>query len=164
MFELKGTYGDLVSDLRRELESGQVEIERLRDGIQLSVSDKILFESGSAELDDGGRQLLGKVAAQVKDSPHLVEVVGHTDDRPIRASSASRYPSNWELGAARASSVVRLLHQEGIDGTRLGASSRGEFAPVASNASEAGRSKNRRIQIRLRLARSHSALPANSAD
>lgn len=147
--ELRGTYDELVDDLRAELDSGKVQIEQLRDGIRLSVADEILFPSGSAALDERGRTLLVKVAAQLKTSPHRIEVEGHTDDVPIRASMTARYPTNWELAAARASSVVRLLQEQGVDGKRLRAISRGEYQPVAANESEEGRAKNRRIEIRL---------------
>jgi chemotaxis protein MotB len=72
--EMRGTYDALVEDLESELSSGQVEIEQLRNGIRLNVSDEILFPSGSARLDERGRELLEKVAAQVVDTPHRVEV------------------------------------------------------------------------------------------
>jgi chemotaxis protein MotB len=149
MSKLRGTYDQLVTDLRGELDSGKVQIEQLRNGIRLSVANEILFESGSAEIDSQGRDILGKVAAQVTSSPNRVEVVGHTDDKPIRARLASRYPTNWELAAARATSVVRLLEQQGVEGTQLRAISHGEFDPVAPNETESGRALNRRIEIRL---------------
>jgi chemotaxis protein MotB len=147
--ELRGSYDQLVNDLKAELDSGKVQIERLRGGIRLSVADEVLFESGSAEIDSEGREVLEKVAAQVKSSPDRVEVVGHTDDKPIRSRLMSRYPTNWELAAARAASVVRLLQHQGVDGTRLRAISHGEFDPVESNQTENGRARNRRIEIRL---------------
>ena len=147
--KLQGTYDDLVSDLQSELDSGKVQIEQLANGIRLSVADEILFASGSAELDEQGREILGKVAAQVTSSPHRVQVIGHTDDLPIRSTLQHRYPSNWELGGARAASVVRLLNEQGVEGKRLNAISAAEFNPVAANDSEADRSRNRRIEIRL---------------
>jgi chemotaxis protein MotB len=147
--ELKGTYDGLVADLRDELASGQVQIEQLRNGIRLNVADEILFPSGSAKLDEGGETVLKKVAAQVVKSPNRVEVAGHTDDVPISSGLQKRYPTNWELAAARAASVVRLMEQEGIQGSRLRAASLGQHHPVAANDSEQGRSRNRRIEIKL---------------
>ena len=147
--EMQGTYDDLVSDLQSELDSGKVQIEQLANGIRLSVADEILFPSGSARLDEQGREILAKVAAQVTSSAHRVQVIGHTDDLPIRSTLQQRYPSNWELGGARAASVVRLLNEHGVPGKRLNAISAGEFDPVAANDSEADRSQNRRIEIRL---------------
>jgi chemotaxis protein MotB len=93
--------------------------------------------------------VLKKVAARVRELPHRVEVQGHTDDVPIREDARGRFPSNWELAAARASDVVRLLADDGVDPTRLIAVSYGEFAPVASNETDEGRARNRRIEIRL---------------
>ena len=147
--ELRGTYDHLVADLQSELDSGKVRIEQLANGIRLELADEILFASGSARLDDHGREILAKVAAQVTGLSHSVQVVGHTDDLPIRSTLQQRYPSNWELGGARAASVVRLLNEEGVEGRRLNAISYGEFDPATANDSEAGRERNRRIEIRL---------------
>ncbi|HEX9815165.1 MAG TPA: OmpA family protein, partial [Myxococcota bacterium] len=77
--------------------------------------------------------------------PHTIAVEGHTDDVPV----ARRYPSNWELAAARASSVVRLMVELGVGPERFKVVSRGEFAPIASNETAEGRAKNRRIEIQL---------------
>ena len=142
---LRGAYEGLVSDLEHEVAAGQIQIERLRSGLQLNLSQDVLFASGSAALDAGGIEVLRKVARRLTGLPHDVEVRGHTDDVPI----GSRYPSNWELAAARASSVVRLLAEEGVDPTRLIAVSLGEFEPVDSNETPEGRARNRRIEIRL---------------
>jgi chemotaxis protein MotB len=146
---LRGTYETLVSDLESEVSSGQIEIQRLREGLRLNVAQDILFASGSTKLNKGGIQVLRKVAKQIKQLGHRVEIQGHTDNVPIRASAAARFPTNWELAAARASVVVRLLATEGVDPTLLSAVSYGEFNPVASNDTPEGRLRNRRIEIRL---------------
>ncbi len=147
--ELRGTYEGLVSDLQSELASGAVQIEQLRDGIRVNVSDEILFPSGSAVLNDDGSEILRKVAGQLGQSPHRVEVEGHTDNVPISGGLARRYPTNWELAGARAASVVRLFERAGINGSRMRAVSLSQFNPVAANDSEDGRALNRRIEIRL---------------
>ena len=147
--KLRGTYDALVSDLEAEVASGHVQIEQLRDGIRVNVSDEILFPSGSSEVDDRGREVLKKVAAQITDSPYQVEVVGHTDDVAIVGALAQRYPTNWELAGARAARVVRLFQDEGIEGSRMRVVSNAEFEPAASNDSPEGRQRNRRIGIRL---------------
>lgn len=148
--QFRSTYESLVRDLRSEVAAGQVEIEQLRDGLKVNVAQEILFESGSADLDEGGREVLVKVCDQLKQVPYEIVVSGHTDSVRIRGQLAKRYPTNWELGGARAASVVRLFQQEGIEGIRLIVASRGEFQPVASNDTPEGRSRNRRIEIRLR--------------
>jgi chemotaxis protein MotB len=146
---VQGTYDALVKDLKSELASGQVQIEQLRDGIRVQLAQEILFPSGSAELDARGAEVLGKVAKQMVSSPHRVEVKGHTDNVPITGGLAQRYPTNWELAAARAARVVRLFQEAGMEGTRLRAVSRSEYEPVATNDTEEGREKNRRIEVRL---------------
>jgi chemotaxis protein MotB len=81
--------------------------------------------------------------------PNPVEVQGHTDDLPIRGRLAERFPSNWELGGARAARVVRLLGEHGVAPTRMRAVSFADTQPIASNETPEGRARNRRIEIRL---------------
>jgi len=147
--DVRGTYDSLVHSLKSELASGQVQIEQLRDGIRVQLAQEILFPSGSAELDAGGAEVLGKVAKEMVSSSHRVEIEGHTDDVPITGGLAQRYPTNWELAAARAARVVRLFQEAGMDGPRLRAVSRSEFEPIAANDSPENREKNRRIEVRL---------------
>jgi chemotaxis protein MotB len=143
---LKGTYDALVSDLEAEVAAGQIQIEQLREGLRVNLSQEILFPSGSAALSAGGRDVLRKVAGQLRAGAHLVEVQGHTDDVPIRTE---RFASNWDLAAARATEVVRLLEQAGVSAARLSAVSFGATRPVAPNTSAEGRARNRRIELRL---------------
>ncbi len=147
---MQSTYDELVTDLESEVSSGQIEIERLREGLRLHVSDDVLFASGSAELDQIGRNVLIKVAALLKELGDFIEVRGHTDDRRIRGSLAKRFPSNWELAAARAARVVRLLEEQGVPGDRLAAVSLGPNDPIVANDSAENRARNRRIEIRLK--------------
>jgi chemotaxis protein MotB len=158
---MQGTHDSLLRSLETELESGQIQIEQLRNGIRVNVAEEILFPSGSAELNERGSDLLAKVAADIKSAAHRVEVLGHTDKLAISGRLKSRYPTNWELGAARSTRVVRLFQEQGIDGARLAAVSRGPFAPIASNDTEDGRAQNRRIEIRLMPAASTPATPAS---
>ena len=143
--KLRGSYDGLVSDLEDEVAAGQIQIQRLRTGLRLNLSEEILFPSGSASLNSSGTAVLRKVGRRLLELPHSIAVEGHTDDVPV----ARRFPSNWELAAARASSVVRLLIDLGVEPERLKAVSRAEFAPIASNDSAEGRAKNRRIEIQL---------------
>jgi chemotaxis protein MotB len=147
--QLKGTYQGLVADLESEVAAGQIEISQLRQGLQLNLTQDVLFASGSSELNDAGRSVLAKVAGRLKEVPHRIEVRGHTDSVPIRGGLAARYPSNWELAGARASGVVRFLEERKIDPTRLVSVSRGEWEPIAPNDTPEGRQKNRRIEIAL---------------
>lgn len=146
---VSSTYKSLVTDLESEVAAGQIQIEQLRDGIRMNLPQDILFPSGSATLQKSGAVVLRKVAGRLRDKPHRIEVQGHSDDVPLSRALVRRYGSNWELAAARASSVVRLMAAERIDPTRLTVISFGEYAPVASNDTPEGRARNRRIEIRL---------------
>jgi len=148
--KLQATYDGLVKSLKSELEAGQIDVTQLRDGLRVNVSQDILFESGSAALDKNGTTVLSKVAAELKKLSHQILVIGHTDDKPIRPALAKRYPSNWELAGARAASVVRLFARSGLPGMRMRAISVADTQPVASNKTEEGRARNRRIEIRVR--------------
>lgn len=147
--KVQSTYSELMTDLESEVSAGQIEIERLREGLRLNVSDDVLFATGSAQLDAIGRDVLIKVAAQLTGLKDFIEVRGHTDNLKIGGSLAKRYPTNWELAAARAARVVRLLESKGVPGSRLAAVSRGPNDPIASNDSAENRARNRRIEIRL---------------
>jgi chemotaxis protein MotB len=146
---LRSTYTSLVEDLEEEVESGHVEIEQLREGIRVNLAQEILFASGSAELSGGGQKVLRKVARGFSGATYLIEVQGHTDNVPTSARLAKRFKTNWELAGARATEVVRVLAEAGVDPTRLRATSYGPFQPIATNDSREGRAKNRRIEIRL---------------
>jgi chemotaxis protein MotB len=147
---LRGTYDSLVMDLETELAAGQIQIQQLKEGLQVNVSNNILFASGSANLSAEGQQVLAKVAKELAELPHQIDIDGHTDNVAIRGSLTKRYPTNWELAGARAASVVRLFAEQGVEGERLAAISHAEFSPVASNETDEGRQLNRRIEIRLR--------------
>jgi chemotaxis protein MotB len=143
--KMRTSYDGLISDLENEVASGQIQIEQLRSGLTLNLSEDILFPSGSAALNSAGRAVLTKVSRRLVELPHTIAVEGHTDNVPV----ARKYPSNWELAAARASSVVRLMIEQGVEPERLKVVSRAEFEPIASNETPEGRAKNRRIEIQL---------------
>ncbi len=112
---VSSTYTGLVDELQQELEAGQLEIQNVRDGIQVRASQEILFDSGSAVVKAAGKPILAKIARQiVKASDHGVRVEGHSDNMPI---ATARFPSNWELSGSRAAGVVRFLVSAGVDPT-----------------------------------------------
>lgn len=148
--EAKSQYESMVGKLQGELSSGKIEIQQMRDGINVSLAQDILFKSGSADLDKTGRELLLKVADNLKTSPYQVIVSGHTDNHKIGGALAKKYPSNWELGGARAAQIVRVFEDAGISKERLAAVSFADSRPRDANETDEGRAKNRRIEIRLR--------------
>ncbi len=147
---LKSTYDGLVTNLKKELEAGQVQVQQLRDGLSVNVAQDILFASGSAALDKAGREVLQRVSEQLKQTNYQIIVTGHSDNKPIGKGIEGRYPTNWELSGARAASVVRLFAETGIPSARLVAVAMADTKPVAPNDTPEGRTKNRRIEIRLR--------------
>lgn len=143
-------YDDLVKELSTELDAKTIKIKEMKDGVNVNLSEDILFSSGSASLNESGKKVIIKVSQKLKGIPHQVIVAGFTDNVPIRGKLTEKFPTNWELAGARAASVVRLLEQEGIDRNKLTAVSFGENQPVESNDTAEGRAQNRRIEIRMR--------------
>ncbi len=144
----------LRSKLQREIDNKSVEIENLKGKLSVRVLDEILFASGSARVLAQGQEVLTKVASVLAGSTEMIRVEGHTDDVPIGAALQAKYASNWELSAARASSVVRHFESvAGIDPARLEAVGRSMHSPVASNETPEGRQKNRRVELVLVAAR-----------
>jgi chemotaxis protein MotB len=162
--DLQGTYDGLVGDLESELAAGQIRIEQLRDGLELDVSQDILFASGSARLSKVGVEVLKTVASRLAPLDYEIAVEGHTDAVGIRGELKRRYPTNWDLAGARAASVVVLFVGSGIAGERLAAVSYGPYRPATDDDSPEGRALNRRIEIRLRPVESSHSPAAASGD
>ena len=140
----------LVASLSQELKKGELQVRRYKDMLTVEVAEQLFFDSGRAALKDSGKAVLKKVADALKSyEDKAIRVVGHTDNVPIAKAYQKVFPSNWELSSARATTVVRFLQEAGIEPQRLVATGRAEYAPVAPNDSEAGRQKNRRIEITL---------------
>lgn len=112
--------------------------------LKIELKDSILFSSGGAEPSLQAQVIFEELATILKDYPNPIQVEGYTDNIPI---SSVRYPSNWELSSARASSIVKWLVSKGVEPTRLSAVGFGEFQPVADNATAEGRAQNRRIAL-----------------
>ena len=148
---LRSTQDELVAELKGEIADKTVQVERIRDQLRVDLVDEVLFDSGEATLKPAGIAVFGKIGAVLaKATDRRVEVQGHTDNVPITGALAKRFPTNWELSAARATNVVRFLQEQArLDPSRLSASAYSEFRPRESNDSEPGRRKNRRIEILL---------------
>jgi len=121
-----------------------VAVKRTDRGVRLRLADRLLFPSGLAAIQPRGRRLLDRLLPLLSQFRGRIEVEGHTDNVPIRTS---RFPSNWELSAARAIAVVRHLRAAGLAPGRLKAVGYGENRPVAPNATAKGRARNRRVAI-----------------
>lgn len=147
--ELQGTYDELVSELNEEIQRGKVAVKQLKGKLSLSMVDKILFDSGSARVKRDGRKVLDRVSEILKKvTDKQIRIEGHTDNVGISRKLQEKFPSNWELSAQRATNVVRYLKEDGgIDPMLLSAAGYSMYRPVASNETEEGRARNRRIEI-----------------
>jgi len=113
-------------------------------GLVVRIQETLLFESGSADITARARDILEKVSTVLAAAPNQIRVEGHTDNLPIHTS---QFPSNWELSVIRSTNVVQILQHDGITPDRLSATGYGEFRPISSNSTDAGRAKNRRIDL-----------------
>lgn len=149
--KVRQTYEELVGALEEEIERGELTISNLEGKLTVNLLNQILFSSGETQLRDEGKKVLrslGDVLARFPD--RALQIAGHTDNVPISSSLKERYPTNWELSTARATSVIHFLQQEvGLPGDRLIAAGLSQYQPVATNNTPEGRSQNRRIEILL---------------
>ena len=145
--ELERAKAELEDRLRREIDDQEVKVEMLERGLVITFVDEVLFDSGKAKLRKESLDTLSKVAKVLQTTVRdlNVGIEGHTDNIPIKYSG---WKSNWELSAARAMSVLHyLVDKQGISPERVSGTGHGEFKPVASNATKAGRQQNRRVEI-----------------
>ena len=147
------------------IQEGLVEVRRHDLWVEIELKDRILFPSGAAELLPGARQPLEEVRKVIARFPYPIRVEGHTDNLPMRRRGT--FPSNWELSAARAASVVRLFQEEGVDPRRMAVVGYGEQHPIADNTTPQGRAKNRRVVIAIKAGpdprQESSPVPQNQA-
>ncbi|MFL6566997.1 MAG: OmpA family protein [Burkholderiales bacterium] len=143
-------YESLSRNLNQEVQKGQVQLRQYKDMLTVEVAEQLFFDSGRANLKESGKAVLKKVGEALKGyDDKIVRVVGHTDNVPIGKTMQTQFASNWELSAARATTVVRFLEAAGVPPDRLAASGRAAYSPVASNDDPDGRRRNRRIEITL---------------
>lgn len=140
----------VADDLRKGIAglglADQVGVEVRKNQVQLDIKASVLFPTGQSDLTGEGRRVLDKLAPVLQKGAYKISVEGHTDDVPI---ATERFPSNWELSAGRATTVVRHLIAEGVQPKRLQAVGHAEMRPVADNKDDDGRQKNRRVNLRL---------------
>ncbi len=146
--EIIRTIKDISKQLNKALAdliaNDDVIIKQGEDWLELEMKSNVLFYSGEARLETTAVPIIGKVASILSTSANPIQVEGFTDNNPI---NTPKFPSNWELSAARAASVVHLLDRYGLDPSRMSAIGYGEFQPIADNSTEEGRQKNRRVVL-----------------
>jgi chemotaxis protein MotB len=147
--QLKSTYEDLIAKLNAQIENQEVIIKTFEEKISMTFVDHILFDFGKATVTPNGKRILDKVGNSLRNvSARSIRIEGHTDNIPIQEKFRYKYPSNWELSAARAAAVVRHLQEKvGLDPQGLEAVGHSFYEPIASNETEEGRAQNRRVSI-----------------
>lgn len=140
--------GEIADDIRYEvypfIDDKLINVSNTEDAIEVEIKSQLLFPSGNARLVSKAIPVLSNLATIFSTFSNPIEVRGFTDDRPIKTTA---FPSNWELSAARAASVVHLFMRKGIEPKRMSAIGLAEFHPIADNSTEAGRQENRRVVI-----------------
>lgn len=135
---------DLLSTLAPLVKEGKVRVTQNSRGVSVEINASVLFDPGDARLTAESREALQAVAILLKDDSHAVQVEGHSDNVPIRNAI---FPSNWELSAMRAGSVVRLFIEAGVPPERMTAVGHASNFPVAPNDTPEGRARNRRVAV-----------------
>jgi chemotaxis protein MotB len=147
---------DLTSTLAPLVKEGKVRVTQNSRGISVEINASVLFDPGDATLTAESKEALSSLAVLLRDDPHNVQVEGHTDTTPIKTA---QFPSNWELSAVRASSVVRLFIENGVPSARLSVVGHSSNIAVASNDEPEGRARNRRVAVTIL-----SALPDTTTE
>lgn len=139
---------DLVKALGPEIKAGNVSIQQSGDKLAINLAASALFDSGQAELKAAGADILTRVGRVLKEFPDkTVHVAGHTDNVPIRSALRKKYPTNKELSDARAQHAAEILEKSGVLKNKLSAVGHADSQPVDDNKTEAGRKKNRRVEV-----------------
>ena len=149
--KVKNTYDQLVGALEQEIKRGELTISNLEGQLSVNLLNKILFDSGETSVKPEGKKVLKSLGDVLNKFPDkALQIEGHTDNVQISSKLKEKYPTNWELSTARATSVVHFLQDAvGLPGDRLVASGYSQYRPVADNGTPEGRAQNRRIQILL---------------
>lgn len=142
--QMKKIAGNLGQVMAPMVSQGQVNIVQTRRGVVLDISASALFRAGEAALQPASVEVLKQMAAVLSKEDYAIEVEGHTDDVPI---ATAQFPSNWELSSARASSVVRLLIDNGVTAKRLTAVGLASNQPLVPNDTPENRARNRRVTV-----------------
>jgi chemotaxis protein MotB len=142
--ELAKVADDVSNAMGTLVAAGEVHVRRLQNSVVVDISSDILFPSGVAHLSGNAAPALQHLAEALKPFTNAIRVEGYTDDRPI---NTAEFPSNWELSAARAASVVHLFMDHGIGPDRLAVMGFGQYRPANTNNNVTGRNSNRRVAV-----------------
>ena len=142
--EMKQIAETVSKSVQPLIDKGLIKVTQNKLWVEIEMNSKILFSSADSELEEEALPALKALAGVLKKLPNSIDVEGHTDNLPI---NNELFPSNWELSAARAASVVHLFTDYGVNPRRLSSIGYAEFRPIANNSTEEGRVRNRRVKV-----------------
>jgi len=152
---LSGVADDIEKSMTALIDKGMLVVRRHQRWIEVEIRADVLFPSGTATLSAPAVSSMRELAGTLSGFENPLHIEGHTDNVPI---ATAEFPSNWELSASRAARVARLFVENGIDPKRISISGLGEFRPEASNDTDEGRNKNRRVKL-IVLDDGHASIP-----
>ena len=135
---------EIDQSMAQFIEDDQIRVTRNSLWLEIDIKSDLLFPSGSAQLETPAQDIIRKLAQALATSPNRIRVEGHTDNQPI---STTAFPSNWQLSASRATSVIQLLQYAGVDPERMAVMGFGQYKPKSDNITPEGRSANRRVLL-----------------
>ena len=147
---MKNVAGDIMEVLQPLVAQGKVRLLETSRGVTIEINDSILFPAGQARLQPASISAMLAIAQVLAASDFPITIEGHTDNVPI---ATPQFPSNWELSAMRATTVLRLFNEGGVGAERLTAIGYGETRPIETNTTIEGRARNRRVSILIDSAR-----------
>jgi len=143
--QLRRVMIDLAGYAKQKGLEDAIRMEIVERGLTINMTEKLMFNSGSAEILPEALPVLNEIVVQLKTVPNDISIEGHTDNIPI---ANDRFGSNWELSTARATNIVKyFVEQQGIAPNRVSASGYGEFRPITDNSTPEGRAANRRVVL-----------------
>ena len=148
---LRGTYDQLINEFKDDIARGGIDVKNQTTGLSIVLDENVLFRSGAADLMPEGQVVLMRIGGILKDvKDNYLRIDGHTDNLPVRGRLKNKYPTNWELSAARAASVLRFFQDRaGLDPGNMFLAVFGQYVPIADNRTEKGRELNRRVVVSL---------------
>lgn len=141
---MKNIAKDIMDALQPLVAQGKVRLLETSRGVTIEINDSVLFPAGQAKLQPASMSAMRAIADVLAQTDFPITIEGHTDNMPI---NTPQFPSNWELSAVRATTVLRLFNEGGVGGERLTAIGYGETRPVETNTTQEGRARNRRVSI-----------------
>ncbi|MFN4325838.1 MAG: flagellar motor protein MotD [Azonexus sp.] len=142
--KMKSMADDIKNALQPLIAQGKVKLLETSRGVTIEINDSVLFPAGQAKLEPASMSAMLAIARVLAESDFPITIEGHTDNVPI---ATAQFPSNWELSAMRATTVLRLFNEGGVGAERLTAIGYGETRPIDTNTTPEGRARNRRVSI-----------------